>query len=114
MFGCVICVLFATGYVVTCLSEGESATCPMNVSMPNPLLKLMPRQTVLVGGVEVPLPVFSSYEINEYNIAAWGYAALMQKHPHNRRSARFEEKYASWEQYVKERCVLEPYYHGYV
>lgn len=43
-----------------------------------------------------------------------GYDAVMRKHPHNPNFAHYKEKKGSWERYVKERCVLEPYYHGYV
>lgn len=68
-------IFLLCGYIGICLGEeeeGGSIACHRDDSIPNPSLKLMEKQTLMVGGVEVPLPVFSSHDINERNVAAWG------------------------------------------
>ena len=74
----------------------------------------MKQKTIMVGNDEIPLPVFSIHEVNSFNIDTWGFDAVLRKHPVNPNLPHYKEKMASWRRYVQERCILEPYYHGYV
>ena len=93
------------------VSTADELSCD-SITDPNPAIEFMDEKSVTtVDGREIPLPVFPLYDLSQYYIAAYGYEAAVRNGP---KSAYYKERYMAWQNYMKERCILEPYFHGYV
>ena len=96
------------------VSTADELSCD-SITDPNPAIELMdPKSVTTVDGIEIPLPVFPPYDLSQYYIVAYGYEAAVRNGPVSPKLAHYKERHMAWQNYMKERCVLEPYFHGYV